>query len=68
MSFKTLVLLTILYFAYVQEHESGSVLDMHWSPVHSFCTPCQFNLTDIVLFETQDQDMEYILRKYVVLP
>jgi len=47
----------------VEEHESGSVLDMHWSPVHSFCTPCQFNLTDIVLFETQDQDMEYILRK-----
>ena len=48
---------------YVQEHKAGRELDMHWSPAYSFCTPCLFNLSDIILFHTQDRDTQYLLSK-----
>ena len=38
-------------------------MDMHWEPVYKFCTPCQFQFTDIVKMETFDRDQEYILQK-----
>ena len=38
-------------------------MDIHWEPVHKFCTPCLFPLTDIVKMETFDRDQKYILEK-----
>ena len=38
-------------------------LDMHWTPVYKFCTPCLFDLSDIIIFETQNEDAEYIINK-----
>ena len=35
---------------------------MHWTPVYSFCNPCQVNLTHIIKFETLDRDTRSILK------
>jgi hypothetical protein len=43
--------------------QSGVSPDMHWAPAYTFCTPCQFNLSTIILFETQESDTRYILER-----
>ncbi len=35
--------------------------DMHWTPVYSFCNPCQVNMSHVVKFETFDRDQAEIL-------
>ena len=40
----------------------GNTLDMHWTPVNDFCTPCQVNLNHIIKFETFDRDTMHILK------
>ena len=34
---------------------------MHWTPVYSFCNPCQVNFTHLVKFETFDKDSNAIV-------
>ena len=41
----------------------GHETDMHWAPVHSFCNPCQLNISHIVKFQTFDRDQRFILAK-----
>jgi hypothetical protein len=43
--------------------QRGSEPDMHWAPATTFCTPCQFNLSAVILFETQERDTKYILQR-----
>ena len=45
----------------LDEVKEGNDLDMHWTPVYSFCNPCQLNLTHIIKFETLDRDTRSIL-------
>ena len=47
----------------LDEVEAGNELDMHWTPVYSFCNPCQINLTHIIKFETFDRDTYSLLEK-----
>lgn len=45
--------------------ESGhdSDLDMHWTPIADFCTPCQVRFDLILKFETLDDDQRYLIDK-----
>ena len=45
----------------LDEVEQGRDLDMHWTPVYSFCNPCQVNFTHLVKFETFDTDSNTIV-------
>ena len=47
----------------LDESNAGNKLDMHWTPVYSFCNPCQVNLTHIIRFETFDRDTSALLKK-----
>ena len=47
----------------LDEAREGHQLDMHWTPVFSFCNPCQVNLTHIIKFETLDRDTHELLQK-----
>ena len=47
----------------LDESVSKNELDMHWTPVYSFCNPCQVNLTHIIKFETFDRDTHALLKK-----
>ena len=47
----------------LDEVGEGNDLDMHWTPVFSFCNPCQVNLTHIIKFETFDRDTHALLEK-----
>ena len=47
----------------LDESYAGHELDMHWTPVYSFCNPCQVNLTHIIKFETFDRDTNALLEK-----
>ena len=47
----------------VDEANAGHSLDMHWTPVYQFCTPCQVNLNHIIRFETFDRDTLEILSR-----
>ena len=45
----------------LDEVRTGHDLDMHWTPVYSFCNPCQVNFTHVVKFETFDRDSNVIV-------
>lgn len=47
----------------IDESNAGNELDMHWTPVYNFCTPCQVKLTHIIKFDTFDRDTRMILEK-----
>jgi Sulfotransferase family len=47
----------------VNEDLNDRTMDMHWEPAYKFCTPCQFQFTDIVKMETFDRDQDQILQK-----
>lgn len=42
-------------------HDSD--LDMHWTPITNFCTPCQVRFDVILKFETLDEDQRYLIEK-----
>jgi len=46
----------------LDEAREGNELDMHWTPVYSFCNPCQVNWTHLVKFETMDLDSTTLLK------
>lgn len=39
------------------------VLDMHWTPITKFCTPCQVKFDIVAKFETLDEDQRYLIKK-----
>jgi Sulfotransferase family len=47
----------------ISEDLNDRTMDMHWEPVYKFCTPCQFQFTDIIKMETFDRDQDRILQK-----
>jgi hypothetical protein len=47
----------------ISEDLNDRAMDMHWEPVYKFCTPCQFQFTDIVKMETFNRDQDHILQK-----
>jgi len=36
---------------------------MHWTPITSFCTPCQVKFDIIAKFETLKDDQRYLIEK-----
>ncbi|XP_034947671.1 carbohydrate sulfotransferase 11-like isoform X1 [Chelonus insularis] len=44
------------------EWQAGNELDMHWTPIISFCTPCQVRFDIIAKFETLQDDQNYIIK------
>ncbi|XP_050298930.1 carbohydrate sulfotransferase 11-like [Anthonomus grandis grandis] len=46
----------------VDSASRGKPLDMHWTPVTEFCTPCMFNIKFIAHTETLEEDQEYIIK------
>jgi chondroitin 4-sulfotransferase 11 len=45
------------------EASHGSELDMHWTPITNFCTPCQVRFDAILKFETLEEDQRYLIEK-----
>jgi chondroitin 4-sulfotransferase 11 len=45
------------------EAKHGASLDMHWTPITNFCTPCQVKFDVIIKFETLDDDQRYLIEK-----
>lgn len=41
----------------------GNNLDMHWTPITNFCTPCQVKFDVILKFETLDEDQRFLIDK-----
>jgi len=48
---------------FIHEAKNGGTLDMHWTPVTRFCTPCQVKFDVIAKFETLDEDQQYLIFK-----
>ncbi|XP_015109685.1 carbohydrate sulfotransferase 11 isoform X3 [Diachasma alloeum] len=44
------------------EWRAGNELDMHWTPVLQFCTPCQVRFDVIAKFETLQEDQNYLIK------
>lgn len=47
----------------IEEAHEGKELDMHWTPITKFCTPCQVKFDVIAKFETLDEDQQYLIHK-----
>ncbi|CRL06910.1 CLUMA_CG019471, isoform A [Clunio marinus] len=45
------------------EAKANTYLDMHWTPVTNFCTPCQVKFDVIAKFETFEDDQKYLIEK-----
>lgn len=45
------------------EAKAGAGLDMHWTPITNFCTPCQVKFDVIAKFETLEEDQRYLIEK-----
>ncbi|XP_012274324.1 carbohydrate sulfotransferase 11 [Orussus abietinus] len=45
------------------EWRSGNELDMHWTPIANFCTPCQVRFDVIAKFETLYDDQNYLIKQ-----
>ena len=45
------------------EAKAGANLDMHWTPITNFCTPCQVKFDVIAKFETLDEDQRYLIER-----
>lgn len=45
------------------ETQHNGELDMHWTPVVQFCTPCLVKFDVILKFETLDEDQRYLIEK-----
>ncbi|XP_046436283.1 carbohydrate sulfotransferase 11 isoform X1 [Neodiprion fabricii] len=44
------------------EWKAGNELDMHWTPIANFCTPCQVRFDVIAKFETLHDDQNYLIK------
>lgn len=42
---------------------AGNELDMHWTPIVIFCTPCQVRFDVIAKFETLHEDQDYLIKQ-----
>lgn len=47
----------------IDEAKAGKELDMHWTPITTFCTPCQVKFDVIAKFETLYEDQQYLIHK-----
>lgn len=47
----------------MDEDKVKHVLDMHWTPITKFCTPCQVKFDIVAKFETLDEDQRYLIKK-----
>ncbi|KAJ8925890.1 hypothetical protein NQ315_009742 [Exocentrus adspersus] len=47
----------------VDSVQNGDRLDMHWTPIVEFCTPCMFNFKVIAHTETLQEDQMYLIKK-----
>ncbi|XP_019881593.2 carbohydrate sulfotransferase 11 [Aethina tumida] len=47
----------------VDSVKNGERLDMHWTPITEFCTPCMFNFQIIAHTETLQEDQTYLIKK-----
>lgn len=47
----------------LDEHRRQAALDMHWTPIAQFCTPCQIRFDIIAKFETLDEDQRYVIAR-----
>lgn len=45
------------------EAKADAPLDMHWTPITNFCTPCQVKFDIIAKFETLEEDQRYLIEK-----
>ncbi|XP_071556798.1 carbohydrate sulfotransferase 11 [Temnothorax nylanderi] len=45
------------------QRRAGNDLDMHWTPVVNFCTPCQVRFDVIAKFETLHDDQDYLIKQ-----
>nr|XP_023023217.1 carbohydrate sulfotransferase 11-like [Leptinotarsa decemlineata] len=45
----------------VDSVRQGERLDMHWSPIVEFCTPCMFDFQVIAHTETLQEDQQYLI-------
>jgi Sulfotransferase family len=45
------------------ESEKEAGLDMHWTPITNFCTPCQVKFDVIAKFETLEEDQRFLIEK-----
>lgn len=43
--------------------KNGDTLDMHWTPITEFCTPCMYDFDIIAHTETLQEDQEYLIYK-----
>lgn len=43
--------------------KNNQILDMHWTPISEFCTPCLFDFDIIAHTETLQEDQEFIIHK-----
>jgi chondroitin 4-sulfotransferase 11 len=49
------------------EANHNAELDMHWTPIIKFCTPCQVKFDMILKFETLDEDQRYLIEKVILI-
>ncbi|XP_076268359.1 carbohydrate sulfotransferase 11-like isoform X1 [Rhynchophorus ferrugineus] len=42
---------------------NGQTLDMHWTPIVEFCTPCMFNIQIVAHTETLEEDQAYLIKR-----
>lgn len=47
----------------LDEAKMKHVLDMHWTPITKFCTPCQVKFDIVAKFETLDEDQRYLIKR-----
>lgn len=52
------------FVAYLLDcRKRGDRLDMHWTPITEFCTPCMFKFDVVAKIETLDEDQQYVIEK-----
>lgn len=47
----------------IDSHKQGYPLDMHWTPITQFCTPCMVSFDIIAKMESLQDDQVYLIRK-----
>lgn len=47
----------------LDEHRRHAELNMHWTPIAQFCTPCQIRFDIVAKFETLDEDQRYVIAR-----
>lgn len=47
----------------LEQDRKNARLDMHWTPITKFCTPCHIHFDIIAKFETLDEDQRYVIHR-----